>query len=389
MKVEQIDLFHVDLRNTSPKHQLFLLQIITDEGITGAGEIAMPYGVGGETVLAAAKAVGERFILGANAEHPERLWQNIFRSSYWTMGHATALYGAMSGFDIALWDIKGKTVGKPIWYLLGGRVREQLPLYANHWYGNAQSPEEFAEQAQKAVAQGWRGLKFDPFRQHAGRTQSAVLQLDSASARKGIAKAQAVRLAVGSEVQLYFDLHGALSAADAIRWGSALAELAPEFVEEPTDTLHYGASLQIGKALPHLPLAGGERLYLRQHFIPYLEHRIFHTIQPDVCLAGGITETRKIATMAEAYQTLVQLHNCAGPVCSAATVQLMAATANAVVQEWFPFWEDGRYAIVTDPIEMKASNSTLDIALHASQPGLGVQLNMEYLRRWHVETLRC
>lgn len=388
MKIVQIELFHVDLRKISPGHQLFLLRLLTDEGISGAGEMAMPYGVGGETLITAAKAIGQRFVLGWEADNPELLWQTIFRSSYWTLGHATALYGAMSGYDIALWDLKGQMANRPIWWLLGGKVHSQLVLYANHWYGNAQTPEELAEQAQKAVAQGWQGLKFDPFRQRASKTQPAIHYLDKNTARLGIAKAQAVRKAVGEEVRLYFDLHGALSPADAIRWGSALAELSPEFIEEPTDTLHYTASLPIRQALPHLPLAGGERLYLRQHFIPYLENRIFHTLQPDVCLAGGITETRKIAIMAEAYQTYVQLHNCASPVCTAATVQVMAATSNVIVQEWFPFWEDGRYAIVEDPLELKANHGVLDIDRHACQPGLGIRLNMDYLNRWKIETLK-
>lgn len=389
MKINRIEFFHVDLRHTSPGHQLFVVQLTTEEGITGAGEIAMPYGTGGETVLAAAKALGERFVLNADAENPESLWQTVFRASYWALGHAVALYGAMSGYDIALWDIKGKVTGKPIWNLLGGKVRDRLPLYANHWYGNAQTPEEFAERAQQAVAKGWRGLKFDPFRRHAGRTQAAVQHLDKETARAGIAKAQAVRRAVGDEIDLYFDLHGALSAADAVRWGSALVELSPEFIEEPTDTLHWGASMEIRRALPQVPLAGGERLYLRQHFIPYFENRIFQTVQPDICLAGGITETRKIAVMAEAYQTRIQLHNCAGPICTAATVQLMAATANAAVQEWFPFWEDERYGIVTDPLDLKAADSTLDIARFAAAPGLGVELNLDFLHRYKAFSLTC
>ncbi|MCS7009299.1 MAG: hypothetical protein NZL93_05105, partial [Chthoniobacterales bacterium] len=225
--------------------------------------------------------------------------------------------------------------------------------------------------------------KFDPFREHAGRTQGAVRHLESGVARRGIARASAVREAVGDGVRLYFDLHGALSAGDVLRWVPALCELNPEFVEEPTDTLEPGATEVVRRGLPsQTPLAGGERLYLRQHFLPYLEGRLFQTIQPDVCLAGGITECRKIGVMADAYQIQLQLHNCAGPVCTAASMHVMAAAVNGVVQEWFPFWEDGRYEIVDEALEFLARDGEFDIGAHLARPGLGVRLNLGYLTKF-------
>lgn len=385
MKIVRVELFHVDLRNTPPRHQLFIVAVYSDEGLVGAGEMAMPYGVGGEALLGAARAIAGRFVLGADPCRPEAIWQAAFRGSYWGLGHSLSLYAAMSAFDIACWDITAQSLGVPLYTLFGGRVRDRLELYANHWYGDAFTPEEFADRAAKTVAQGWRGLKFDPFREHAGRTQAAVVRLDPAVARRGIARACAVREAVGPDVRLYFDLHGALSAADAIRWCPALAELDPIFLEEPTETLHFGATEQIRRALPRVPLAGGERLYLRQHFLTYFERRLFDVVQPDVCMAGGITETRKILAMAEAYQILAQLHNCAGPVCTAATVHVMAACPNAADQEWFPFWEDGRYAIVQDAYDLKASGGSFDLGL-AARPGLGIRLNEEFLARYRVES---
>lgn len=385
MKISSIQLYHVDLRNRPPHHQLFILRVLTDEGLEGAGEIAMPYGVSGESLIGALTAVARRFALGADPEKPEALWQKIFFSSYWALGHSLPLYAAMSGLDIACWDLKGKILDRPIHNLLGGATRQHISLYANHWYGDASEPSQFAERAAAAIEKGWKGLKFDPFREHAGRTQPAARHLEPSAARRGIARARAVREAIGYENRLYFDLHGALRAADVLRWGPALCELEPEFIEEPTDTLEPGATEAVRRGLPpSTPLAGGERLYLRQHFLPYLEKRLFQTIQPDVCQAGGITECRKIAALADAYQIHLQLHNCAGPVCTAASLHVMAAAPNAPVQEWFPFWEDERYSIVEQALEFLAEGSEFDIEEHLSAPGLGIRLNHDYLSRFPV-----
>lgn len=383
MKVDRIQLFHVDLRKRSPHHQLFLVRLFTDEGVQGVGEIAMPYGVGGEGVLAVARAVGERFVLGSDPERPEALWERIFRGSYWGLGHALHLYAAMAGFDIACWDIKGKALRRPVADLLGGRLRDRLDLYANHWYGNAQAPEEFAEKAAATVAKGWRGLKFDPFREHAGRTQAASARLDPAAGKRGIARARAVRDAVGPDVQIYFDLHGALEPDDAIRWCAELAELDPAFIEEPVATLEPAAMERVRHALPRVPFAGGERLFLRKQALPILQRHVFDVLQPDVCMAGGITETRKIAILADSFAVRVQLHNCAGPICTAATLHVMATIPNAATQEWFPFWEDNRYAMVHRPFEPLAENGAFDLT-RLSEPGLGVELDESYIHPFLV-----
>lgn len=387
MKVRRIELYHVDLRDRPPRHQLFLVRVSTEEGLQGLGEMAMPYGVGGEALLATARAVGRRFVLGADAGNPEQLWQRVFLGSYWGLGHSLALYGAMSGFDLAFWDIKGQAAGRGVAWLLGGVAQERLELYANHWYGDAREPEEFAARALEAKEKGWRGLKFDPFREHAGRTQAAAARLERGAALRGVARARAVREAVGPDFRLYFDLHGALSAQDAVRWGGALWELEPEFLEEPTDTLEPGFFARVREGLPGARLAGGERLYLRRQFVPFLERRLFDTAQPDVCLAGGITETRKILCLAESFGALGQIHNCAGPVCTAAAVHVMASVGNAGPQEWFPFWEDGRYELVEEAWEGFARDGELDVRGLVDRPGLGVRLNEDFAGRFLVEMI--
>ena len=388
MKITAIDIYDIDLRKVPPHHHLVVLEVRTDAGVSGLGEIAMVYGDGAESCLAMARHLGAKYVLGSDAENPEALWQRIFRSSYWGIGRSLALYAAMSAYDIALWDIKGRAVGLPVHALLGGRVRDKIPLYANHWYRDAFEPAQFAERAADIVARGWRGVKFDPFRARADRQTPSGQHLDPATARRGIARVNAVREAIGPERDLFIDLHGALTARDAIRWGSELAAARPVFLEEPTDTLTVGPMAEIHRALPCVALAGGERLYTRQDFLPFLEARVFDVVQPDICLAGGFTEARKIATMAEAYQAQVQFHNCAGPICTAATIQLVAATSNCFVQEWFPMWEDNRYAIVENPPDLLAAEGHFNIAAHACRPGLGVSLDRDFIRPYLSSEIR-
>ena len=383
MKIKQVEFYHLDLRARAPRHQMIVVHLRTDAGLCGAGEIAMVYGDGAEGALATARALAEKYVIGSDPERPELLWHTLMRKTHWGLGRNVALYGAMSAFDIACWDIKGQAVGRPVHSLLGGKVRDKIKLYANHWYGDATSPAQFATRAAETVADGYLGLKFDPLRAQPKVNNGPSQYLDRATARLGIERVRAVRAAIGPDCDLIIDLHGDPSATDAIRWCREIEEFDPLFIEEPTDTLAVKPMQKIAAAL-RCPLAGGERLYTRQDFQPFLEAQVFDVIQPDICLAGGFTELRKIAAVADSYQVAVHPHNCAGPVCTAATVQFVAATTNFFIQEWFPYWEDDRYAMVTAALEPQARSGYLTIS---DDPGLGVTLNEDYLHPYRVATV--
>ncbi len=382
MKIEQVEFYHLDLRARAPGHQMIVVQLRTDEGLCGGGEIAMVYGDGAEGALATAQALAEKYVIGADPERPELLWHTLWRKTHWGSGRSAALSGAMSAFDIACWDIKGQAVGRPVHSLLGGKVRDRIKLYANHWYGDAVAPGEFAARAAATVADGYASLKFDPLRAKPKVNNGPSQYLDRATARLGVERVRAVREAIGPDCDLMIDLHGGPGATDAIRWCREIEEFNPLFIEEPTDTQGVKPMRKIAAAL-RCALAGGERLYNRQDFQPFLEAQVFDIIQPDICLAGGFTELRKIAAVADSYQVAIQPHNCAGPVCTAATVQLVAATTNFFIQEWFPYWEDGRYAMVTAALEPQARAGYLTIS---DAPGLGVTLDESYLRPYRVST---
>uniref|UniRef100_UPI003F5DC1B6 enolase C-terminal domain-like protein n=1 Tax=Erwinia sp. V71 TaxID=3369424 RepID=UPI003F5DC1B6 len=155
-----------------------------------------------------------------------------------------------------------------------------------------------------------------------------------------------------------------------------LSEFAPYFYEEPTDTLLMNSSIEV-KDKVNIPLAGGERLYTRYDFAPFIENRVFELIQPDMGLAGGFTEMKKIAAFAETHQINVQPHNASGPILTAACIQFDICTTNVQIQEWFPYWQDERYNIVQQALEPTARNGHFEV--RDLQPGLGVELNKDYL----------
>ena len=385
MKITSVEIFHVDLRDRPPRHQLVVLRLRTADGLSGLGEIAMAYGDGAESCVAMAAALAKKYVLGADAGRPEALWQRIFRDSYWGAGRSLALYGALSAIDIACWDIKARAAGLPVHAILGGKLRDEVELYANHWYRDAHTPGQFAERARAVIAAGFRGLKFDPLRSNASRCEVPSAWLSGSTERLAIERVAAVREAIGPDARLCIDLHGSSAAPEALRLARALAPFKPFFVEEPTDTLSVAHWARL-RAEAGVPLAGGERLYTRQDFIPFFEARVFDYIQPDIGLAGGFTEMRKIAAMADAYHVAVQPHNCAGPICSAATLHLVATLPNFVVQEWFPWWEDGRGGIVTTPPEGAERDGRIQIP---DTPGLGLELDEAYMRPWLAHHLRA
>jgi galactonate dehydratase len=193
-----------------------------------------------------------------------------------------------------------------------------------------------------------------------------------------VARVGAVRAAIGPDMRLILDLHGALGPASAIRFLDRVAEFDLLYAEEPVDALSLPAMIRVADRAA-MPLAAGERLYSRYHARPFLEAGCLDVLQPDPCLAGGLSEARKIATMAETWGVAIQPHNCGGPVAAAACVQLDLATPNFAMQEWFPYWWDDRIHIATDPLEPKVRASRLAAP---EGPGLGVELNGDYLARF-------
>lgn len=296
-----------------PPRWLFV-RIETRDGIVGWGESSLEGHA--EAVEGAFESLRDRF-LGTDAAQIEDIWQLAYRLGFYRGG--PVLMSALSGLDQALWDIKGKSLGVPVWQLLGGRVRDKVQAYA--WIGG-DSPSEVVEQAQQRRAQGFRAVKMNATAEMA-RLDSPRL-LDAAVER--VRHVQALGLDVA------IDFHGRIHKPMARQLAALLEPLRPLFIEEPLLSEQPEAIRQLASQTS-IPIALGERLYSRWDFKPFLEGAIIDVAQPDLAHAGGISECRRIAAFAETYDVAIAPHCPLGPIALAACVQLALATPNFVIQE--------------------------------------------------------
>jgi galactonate dehydratase len=337
--------------------------IDTERGVTGLGEASL----GGQThaVLGAIKDL-EPLLLGADPSRIEHIWQQAYRHAFWRGG--ITFLSALAGIEVALWDIKGQTLGIPIWRMMGGLVRERIRAYANGPRGS--TPDELARSAADIVAQGFSALKFTPF--DATPMLAGRRYIDAA-----VANVRAVREAVGPDVELMIDGHGRLSPSVAVRAAEALAEFNLMFFEEPCLPEHVPAMIRMAKKSP-IPIATGERRSTRWEFRELLESRTIGVLQPDIIQTGGIAEARKIAALAEMHFVSVAPHNPWSWVNTVSSLHLDAVTPNFLIQEVITDPEPWKDAVVINP-------PVMDVEGYFSPPagpGLGVELNFEAARRY-------
>ncbi len=291
-----------------------LMRIETDEGLVGWGEAI---GDLHEEVEAGLAAASER-IIGEDSNDLNRIVDRLMRGRFWRDG--PVLNTVASAVEMALWDIKGKRLGVPVWQLLGGKVRDKVLVYRNLW---GASPTEFADSARAALSEGLKAMKVSP----AGPTTAIASDADL----QGIVKVvRAVRDAVGPEVNVAVDLHGRLSPAAARRLMPLLSEFDPWFIEEPCLPDDSSALRLIDS---DLPLATGERLLTLNQFRQHLEPPCIDVIQPDISLVGGISGAMLIGQMASMSQVSLAPHCPYGPVQTAASLQVAAASSAHQMQE--------------------------------------------------------
>lgn len=348
-----------------PPRWLFL-RMTTEQGLEGWGE---PIVEGRAATVA--KAVEELggYLQGQDPDRIEDLWQTLYRGGFYRGG--PVLMSALAGIDQALWDIKGKRLGVPVYQLLGGPVRERVPMYA--WIGG-DDPAEVRDAALERVEQGFRAVKMNAV--------GALRYIDSpASVERAVRQVESVREAVGRDVGVAVDFHGRVHRAMAKVLLHALAPLSLMFVEEPVLPEHLDSLGEIAAGVP-VPIATGERLFSRWDFKRLLEARVVDIVQPDLSHAGGISEVRKIATMAEAYDVALAPHCPLGPIALAASLAVDAVSPNALIQEQ------------SLGIHYNVGNDLLDYlenpAVFAFRegycalptgPGLGVAIDRERVRR--------
>jgi L-alanine-DL-glutamate epimerase-like enolase superfamily enzyme len=344
MKITSVDLFQMGKpRNTKTKpYNAVAVRLNTDEGISGFGEVGLAYGAGSSAGFGMLKDLAY-FILGADPENVEALWEKLFRKTFWGMGGGPVVYGGMSAIDIACWDIRGKALGVPVWRLLGGKTRSKLRTYASQiqfgWEADKNlrltEPAEYADAALKAVAEGYTCVKVDP----AGMTADGIwggANLEACLTSEQLTlfydRTKAIRDAVGSKIDIILELHSYLGVNSAIQLGNAVQDLGCLFYEEPIHPLNVDSMATVARSVK-IPLAAGERIYTRWGFRPFLEKQVVGLIQPDLGLCGGLTEGKKICDMANTYHVPVQCHVAGGPLALAAALQLEAVIPNFCIHE--------------------------------------------------------
>ena len=355
MKITDIKTFVVDCFRTN----WVFVKVYTDEGICGVGEGTLEYK---EKALCGAIEHIKNYLTGKDPRTIEKHYHDIYRDAYWRGG--AVLMSALSAVECALWDILGKSLGVPVYQLLGGRVNEDCRIYVNGWFSGAKTPDEFAEKARAAVKRGVTAMKWDPF----GKSYMQISNKDLDTALECVAK---VREAVGNNVDLLIEGHGRFDVPTGIKIAKELECFKPMWFEEPVPPDNLDALKAVRDKSP-VAISAGERLYTRFDYNKLFALRAADYIQPDVSHAGGIAELKKIAAAAEAHYIPFAPHNPSGPIANAATLQLAACCPGFSILEIMYSDVDYRKKVTNENLVYE--NGRIKIG---DKPGLGIELNEE------------
>ena len=366
MKITSVRTFIAGL----DRRNYLFVRVQTDEGIHGIGEA---YSCGPDDATAAVVADFETWLVGKDPRDVEALWHLMYAGSRFPGG--SILNSALSGIEHALWDILGKSLGVPVWRLLGGQFRDRVRVYQSP---RGSTPEELAEDAVRLIERyGYTALKIGP--QLPGWTGMPYSQVVRESAKR----LEAVRRAVGEDVEIGVDAHARIfEPVRAIEMAEALKPYRPFFFEEALRPENIDAMADVRARSP-IPIATGEMLYTKFQFRELLEKRGADILQPDVCIAGGLLELKKIAAMAEAHYVTVAPHNPMGPVATAVNVHFAVSTPNFLILEYSPDDVGKRRDLLLEPL--KVTNGYIEVP---RAPGFGIELNLEAIagfppNRWH------
>ncbi|MEW6755298.1 MAG: galactonate dehydratase [Candidatus Latescibacterota bacterium] len=352
MRIAAIDQFF-------PAPRVRLVKVTTDSGLVGWGETTLEGKP--QSTRAAVEELAE-YLVGRDPLRIEHHWQHIYRSAFFRGG--SVLMTALSGIDQALWDIAGKHFGVPVHQLLGGAVRDRIRVYAHWGIGNVEGAEldRARQRLEMLQAKGYTAFKSGP-----GGTWRAhePPQVIDAFVRR----AYLMREWVGSQAEIGFDFHGKMTPALAIEVCHELRGMRPMFVEEPVPQENVDALKQVADHVP-CPIATGERLLSRWEFRQVLESQAAAYIQPDCSHAGGISELRRIASMAEVYYVHLMPHCAIGPVALAACMQVDAAVPNFLIQEQID--QGLGHGLLQEPWQVREGYIEVP-----ARPGLGLQIDEE------------
>ncbi|MBK34323.1 MAG: mandelate racemase [Gemmatimonadetes bacterium] len=349
------------------------VKILTDEGVTGVGECIH----GGDGCSRLIENMAE-MIKGENPLDVDRLWELIRRRYIFNGALAGNVVTAMTGIEIALWDLAGKALNVPVYRLLGGKFRDKIRLYCDCHAGRDELPESYAKRAKEIVAMGFDAIKFDiddaksPYKLDAFNWSITPGEL-----QQMVDRVSAVREAVGPNVDLAIDMHGRYDIFAAVRVAQALEPFNLMWLEEPVPPENIDAMREV-KRSTKTPICTGENLYTRWGFKDLIEKQAVDVIMPDLPKCCGLSEGRKIANLAEMYYIPMAPHNVCGPLGTIASSHCCASVPNFLVLEWHwvdrPHWHE---LVLADPPLIEDGYITLP-----DGPGLGVELNEEAVAKY-------
>ncbi|MGF6230180.1 galactonate dehydratase [Inquilinus ginsengisoli] len=376
MKITKIIPWLVKVERSYWGEYLFV-EVRTDEGLSGWGEITTTTRPANRAVAAILRQLND-LLVGDDPTRIEQLWHKTFRS-FTYMGSRGAASHVVSGIDIALWDIVGKARGLPIYELLGGAVRDDVLIYTHPDQSRFTSKEGVVAEIRRILDSGHTAIKFDPFPSYEGRSSDPHGYLDGYLSKRGEREAAEltalIRETAGPDIEILIDAHGRFDVPTAIRLCRALEEAGQiDWFEEPVPVESYHALRQVREKVS-AAISVGERLHTRWEVVPILEKELADYLMPDVTWTGGISELKKIATLAEAYYVPISPHDASGPINVTAGAHVMMTVPNFYRIETSDCDLSHYDRLVGTPVDNSGGRIHL-----GREPGLGITMNLDYLR---------
>ncbi len=341
------------------KNWIFVV-VETDDGLIGVGEAT-----GGSETQPRVAAIQEikHLVIGMDPRNVHEIFHKLYLTAFLKVTQA------MAGIEMACWDILGKSLGVPVYTLLGGKVRDNVRVYANGWYSGERTPEGFAEKASEVVAKGYTALKFDPF-------GDAHMQMSRKETNEAKALIGAVREAVGDDVDILIEAHDRFSTYAAIEIGNWLKDYDVTWFETPVLSTDVSALVEVARRIP-VRMIAGERMHAIHEFGEFLSHNVTDVINPEPLGVGGIWRSLQIAGIAEAHHAEIALHNAESPFKTMVALHIDAVTPNVFIQECFDDFLEPWVPEVLSGF-LRVENGYLRIP---DAPGIGVELNEDEAKK--------